>query len=440
MGPRTSSRVLAVAVCTIGALFPSSALAGTDQYRADQWGLDAVAAPEAWQQSTGAGVVVAVVDSGVEITHPDLAANLWTNPDETANGIDDDGNGIVDDLHGANLVDGSADVSDDLGHGTHVAGIIAARAGNGIGGMGLAPDAHIMAVKVYDPAAGSGQETTAAGIRYAVDEGARIINVSMGSDSLGAPLADAVAYASAQGATVVAAAGNAGTDNDVEPMYPASVQDPAVLSVTASNEDGAIADTNFGARSVHLAAPGQFILSTVSGAEYELRGGSSMATPFVSGALALLAAARPDLSQTELREALLATANATPKVRGKVSAGALDVGAAMHRLVEGDWGAEPAVAPLKNPALNPSLRLYAPRKVRQGRHVTLRWAARNADRVATWRVTLPRGRSVNVRGAGRRVSVRAARRGRVALKVTGYDAGGTKLASALARVRVVRAY
>src|SRR5262249_38252298 len=150
-----------------------------DPFFSQQWALahdSVLGTAEAWQQSTGAGAVVAVLDTGADMTHPDLQGALWTNPGEIpGNGIDDDHDGYVDDVHGADIVNHDGDPTDDEGHGTHVAGIIAARAGNGIGGAGLAPDAKLMIVKVLDNHRGGTAAGLAEGIRYALAHGAKII-------------------------------------------------------------------------------------------------------------------------------------------------------------------------------------------------------------------------------------------------------------------------
>ena len=279
---------------------PARAAVG-DPLLKEQWALSdpSLGAAEAWTQSRGDGVVVAVLDSGLQLDHPDLAANLWTNPGERpGNGVDDDHNGFVDDVHGANLLNRSGDVDDDRGHGTHVAGIVAAIAGNGVGGSGLAPRAQIMAVKVLDGGRVSDSSLLAEGIRYAVDQGARILNVSLNGETSTRELDQAIAYAGSRGATIVASAGNAGRNIDLVPSYPAASPNPAVLSVTASGERGQLlAFANRGLGSVDLAAPGTDIVSTSIGSGYDTRSGTSMAAPHVSAALALLAAARPDLGQ-----------------------------------------------------------------------------------------------------------------------------------------------
>ncbi len=440
MRPRPWTLVPAAVLCALSLAAPASA--APDRYRADQWGLDVVFAPEAWQQSSGDRVIVAVVDSGVDIGHPDLAGNVWTNPDEIAgNGVDDDANGIVDDVHGANLLDHSANVSDEQDHGTLVAGIIAARADNGLGGAGLAPRAQIMPVKVCSLETGCKYQAQAEGIRYAVSEGARIINVSMTSETASTELAEAVAFAEANGATVVAASGNDRRNIDHAPTYPAGLPDAAVLSVTAITERGGmLSRANYGSGSVDLAAPGDMIVSTAPGGSYELSTGTSVAAPFVSGSLALLAAARPDLSQPELRAALISSARRTRAVAGKVGAGQLDVGAAMHALVEGDWGApiaHIAVTPPHKGARRARVRLRAPRAVRAGRRVNLRWKAVGAGAVKKWRVKLS-GRTRMVGKRKHRAPLRAVRAGHRRWTVTGYDASGHKVVRASRTLRVVR--
>ncbi len=284
----------------------ASAAAASDPLLASQWALSdpaAIGAQEAWSQSTGAGVLVAVLDTGVQLDHPDLAANIWTNPGEIAgNGIDDDRSGIVDDVHGANMFDMSANVNDDNGHGTHVAGIVAARQGNGVGGSGIAPDAKILPVKVLNSGMSGDTDTLAYGIRYAVDRGAKILNVSVNTDAQTDIVDAAVRYAGEHGAIVVASAGNNGRNIDLQPSYPASLADPAVFSVGAEDQDGLLWElSNTGLLSVDLAAPGARVASTTRGSAYQSRSGTSAAAPFVAGSLALLSAARPDLSMSALR-------------------------------------------------------------------------------------------------------------------------------------------
>lgn len=426
--------VVAVLALGLGAAGPASA--AQDPLLSDQWvfgSADAIGAREAWARSAGGGVLVAVIDSGLQLDHPDLKANLWTNPGEVANGVDDDGNGFVDDVHGANMFDSNADLTDNTGHGTHIAGIIAAQAGNGVGGSGLAPQARIMTVKVHGPTNKPDHASLVRGIRYAVDQGARILNISLNSELASVGLTDAVRYANEQGATVVASAGNNARDLDAQPSYPAALPDAAVLSVTASTRKGGLTSiANRGAGSVDLAAPGSMIASTARGSAYEFRSGTSMATPFVAGALALLAAARPDLSQPQLREALLASAKRTSALAGKVAGGGLDVGVAMHRLVPGTWGRSAAASRAR-------LRLRVAARARAGRRATIRWSATNASSVTRWTVALDgrRVRTVSKRQT-RSASARVSRPGRHRWTITGYDSRSGKVVSATRSFRVVR--
>jgi subtilisin family serine protease len=300
-----------------------------------QWQLaqdGAMGAPRAWSLGRGGAVAVAIVDSGIDLDHRDLQPNLWTNVREVAgNGVDDDGDGLVDDVHGWDFANDDADPSDDNGHGTHVAGIVAARGDNGIGIPGIAWRARIMPVKAVDSkAAGSGQ-AVAEGIRFAVARGARIVLLALSGTEPGAFLEDAVHAASDAGALVVCAAGNGGRDIDVQPAYPASFRYPNVISVAATARDGSLtAMSDYGRASVDIAASGEGILSTAEGGGYERRNGTSMAAATVAGALALMSAAAPDLSASELRAALLGTARGRGSL--PIAGGSLDLAAAMRRV------------------------------------------------------------------------------------------------------------
>ncbi|MBW3654278.1 MAG: S8 family serine peptidase, partial [Actinobacteria bacterium] len=300
--PRTRTIAALAATLALSVAGAAPAQAANDPLLPEQWALtnpDATGAPEAWTQSLGDGVVVAILDSGVQFDHPDLARNLWTNPGELAgNGVDDDRNGFVDDVHGANIVSPGASADDDEGHGTHVAGIVAARGGNGTGGAGIAPRARIMAVKVLDASRAGNSTLLARGIRYAVDEGARILNVSLNGDGTSPDLDAALAYADDRGATVVASAGNNSRDLDVRPSYPASSTLPAVLSVTATEPSGDLLSiANRGLNSVDMAAPGASVLSTARGS------GSGAFVALV--AVSRLLAVPPEDGEQDVAEALV---------------------------------------------------------------------------------------------------------------------------------------
>jgi subtilisin family serine protease len=321
--------------------------AGTDPRASEQWSLqgdDAMGAESAWRQTVGADVTVAIVDSGIDLGHPDLAPNLWTNPGEVpANGVDDDGNGYVDDVHGFDFVEGDGDPQDTNGHGTHVAGIAGARGGNGIGGSGVAWRARLMAVRVLDAEARGTTTAVAQGVRYAVDNGARIVNLSLAGSTATSELEDAVRYAQDHGVLIVVAAGNAGADLASAPTYPASFGEENVLGVAATDQGGGLSRVSDYGPGADVAAPGEQILSTALGGGYEWRTGTSMAAPHVAGALVLLAAARPDLDARGLRDALLANARRTGLA---VETGSIDVGAALRAVVApGSWKAPATAAP-----------------------------------------------------------------------------------------------
>jgi subtilisin family serine protease len=273
-------------------------------------------ATEAWQISTGSeNVIVAVIDTGIDHTHPDLIDNIWVNPGETAgNGIDDDGNGFIDDVHGYDFVNDDGDPFDDEGHGTHVAGTIGATGNNGTGVVGVSWDVSLMGLKFLD-ADGSGSTADAVrAINYATmmrnqyGHNIRVTNNSWGGAGSSAALRDAIEAGGEADILFVAAAGNSGTDNDASPHYPSSYASNAILAVAATDRNDALASFScFGATSVDLAAPGVGIVSTVPGAGYASYSGTSMATPHVAGAAALAVAVDPTLTVAELRAAILDT-------------------------------------------------------------------------------------------------------------------------------------
>ncbi len=286
--------------------------------------LQDIQASAAWAQgATGAGVVVAVIDSGLDLDHPELQGSIWRNPNEIpGDGIDNDSNGYIDDIHGWNLGLGqnNSDVrpgtdSSYQGHGTHVAGIIAA-ANDGEGNTGVAYDAKIMALRLGD-ATNRGTFRNAGNlidaIYYAVNNGAQIINLSLGwSDS--PELQTALAYAADNNVITVSAAGNSG--NQSLPVAPARYADRWGISVGAIERGGTLATFSNQAGENpelrHVLAPGKRIRSSHPGNSYRRRSGTSMATPFVSGVVALMLSADPSLSPTQIRDILTATASDQP--------------------------------------------------------------------------------------------------------------------------------
>ncbi|MCB9536708.1 MAG: fibronectin type III domain-containing protein [Myxococcales bacterium] len=302
------------------------------------WGLPRIGAPDAWTRTTGSqDVVVAVIDSGVLLTHPDLRDNLWTNPGEIpGNGVDDDGNGYVDDIHGYDFCNNDPDPTDDHFHGTHCAGTIAARGDNGVGVVGVAWRARVMALK-FLCANGKGSTLAAAqAIRYAVDNGATLTSNSWGGGGASNTLYDAIRYAQDHDQLFVAAAGNEGRDLGVFNSYPAGYDLPNIVSVAASDQgDRRAAFSNYNAQRVDLAAPGVAILSTGLGDDYRLAQGTSMATPHVAGALTLLYAREPGLGWQAARDALFDSVDPLPAWNGVVATGGrLNVGKLLESVGE----------------------------------------------------------------------------------------------------------
>lgn len=287
-------------------------------------------APEAWEIAQGDDVIVGVIDTGIDYTHPDLYNNLWTNPGEIANdGIDNDGNGYVDDYYGYDFINNDSDPFDDVGHGTHVAGTIAAQSNNNTGVVGVAPNAKVMALKFLGNFGGSTFDAIEA-INYAVMMGADITNNSWGGGGPSQALYDAIANAGSAGQLFVASAGNGGSDslgdnNDFLPSYPASYDLDNIISVAASDHQDQLSSfSNYGLESVDLAAPGVDIVSTVPGG-YDSFNGTSMAAPHVTGAASLLLSQNPDLTPTQLKDQLLSTVDPVAELQGlTVSGGRLN--------------------------------------------------------------------------------------------------------------------
>ncbi|MBI3271083.1 MAG: discoidin domain-containing protein [Planctomycetes bacterium] len=281
-------------------------------------------APEAWDLTTGGDVIVADIDTGVDYTHPDLAANMWRNPAEANGtpGVDDDGNGFVDDVFGFDFANNDADPKDDNEHGSHTSGTIAAVGNNGLGVAGVAWQAKIMAMK-FLTGSGSGSTSNAVKcINYARTKGARVMSNSWGGGGFSQSLKDSVDAAAAAGILFVAAAGNESNDNDALPSFPASLTSSNVIAVAATDSRDQLASfSNFGARTVHLSAPGVGTLSTIPGGGFASFSGTSMATPHVAGVAALLVAANPAITLAEMKNAILSSVDPVPALAGKVSTG-----------------------------------------------------------------------------------------------------------------------
>ncbi len=291
---------------------------------------------EAWGLYDGGSrdVVVALVDTGIDYTHEDLAGRIWTNVDEIpGNGIDDDGNGYVDDVYGWNFYSDTNDVyvGTEDAHGTHGAGTIAANADNGTGIAGIVQSdrVKVMAVKALGGSDGSG--TTASiiqAIQYAEANGAQICNLSLGSSQNDPALYRTMASSDM---LFVVAAGNDGTDLETSPSYPASYDLDNVISVANIRYDGELDPTSsYGAASVDLAAPGSYILSTTPGGTYSYMTGTSMAAPMVSAAAAMVYSAFPNATLADVKDILLASVQKLDSLSDRTATGGmLDLGAAM---------------------------------------------------------------------------------------------------------------
>lgn len=291
----------------------SSSLGSTqDPLLSANWSIDRVNASLVWPFSTGEGVIVAVLDTGIDLDHVDLDANIWRNEAEIiGDGIDNDGNGYVDDVFGYNFSgDGASwDPSDVHSHGTHVAGLIAAEANNGIGIAGVAPDAEIMAVKVLGDNSRGSWSDLADGMDYAVENGARIINMSLGGSFLSSSIVSAMIRAQDAGVLVVVAAGNSGGS---QALYPAALTEmfDNVISVASSGQnDQLAASSNYSidGSTVDIAAPGVNLLSTTPNDQYGTKSGTSMAAPVVAGAAAVIWAANPNYTYLDVIAAIETT-------------------------------------------------------------------------------------------------------------------------------------
>jgi subtilisin family serine protease len=285
-------------------------------------------APEAWVTTTGShSVVVAVIDTGVDWHHPDLAANIWTNPGESCpgcedDGIDNDANGYVDDVHGWDFVNNDNDPSDDHGHGTHVAGTIGAVGDNGTGVVGVNWDVQIMPLKFIGANGEGTADDAVRAILYATRMGAVVSNNSWGGEDFSQALEDSIADADAHDSLFVAAAGNSFKDNDANPDYPSGFDLPNVVSVAATDQNDARAwFSNYGRRSVDLGAPGTSIYSTWPGGSYAYLDGTSMAAPHVTGVAALAEAGFPSASAVGLKSLLLRTVDPNATLASRTATG-----------------------------------------------------------------------------------------------------------------------
>ena len=319
-------------------LKPNELNSPNDPMFAEQWALSNdgknggkakadISAMTAWAKTQGSqDVVVAVLDSGVDYTHTDLAANMWTRPDSMAAYTDDE-LGTFNDLHGFNATDNAADPMDDNGHGTHCAGIIGAEGDNNEGIAGINWNVEIMPLKFMGRGGFGTTKDAIEAINYAIQRkkdgvNVRVINASWGSTAKSKALEDAIRAANEAGILFVAAAGNDGSSNDKRPHYPSNYDLPNVISVAAlDNTDKLTSFSNYGVKTVHIAAPGKDILSTWLNGSYREASGTSMAAPQVAGVAALILALEPKLTVEQLRERILKSVDKLDSLNGKVESG-----------------------------------------------------------------------------------------------------------------------
>ncbi|HEY8271283.1 MAG TPA: S8 family peptidase [Pseudobdellovibrionaceae bacterium] len=288
------------------------------------WGLKKSDAARAWSVSKGSHkVIVAIIDTGADIKHEDLDSNIWTNPGEAgldskgrnkaSNGIDDDGNGFIDDVHGWNFVSNNGTLADNHGHGTHIACIVGAKAGNNKGISGISPEVSLMILKYYDPKIPNTDnlKNTVAAIKYAVKMGANIINYSGGGTEYSKEEHDAIVEAEKKGILFVAAAGNERSNSDQFKYYPADYGLSNIVSITAIDPSTEVlSSSNYGIETVDIAAPGQNILSCLPGNAYGYLTGTSQATAFVTGAAVLVMARREAFKAVDIKKYILSTGDA----------------------------------------------------------------------------------------------------------------------------------
>lgn len=297
-----------------------------DPFLQKNWSLESTDSLKAWNRLKIEGskkVVVAVIDTGIDVNHPALKNSLWTNAAEL-NGlpnVDDDQNGCVDDIHGCNMITNTGDLTDNHGHGTHIAGIIGADNVGKEGVRGIAPGVSLMILKYYDPkvAGTNNLKNTIQAIRYATNMGANIINYSGGGIEPSDGERQAVMAAQRAGILFVAAAGNEKSNSDIKGYYPADYKLDNIISVTAYNQDHLVLpSSNYGENSVDLAAPGNDIKSTFPNGKYGTLTGTSQATAFVTGVAALILARFPDFKADRIIKHLTQTGDLEDaKLKGK---------------------------------------------------------------------------------------------------------------------------
>lgn len=302
----------------------SAAFIPNDPSFGSQWGLNNgndvdIDAPEAWTITQGdPSVIVAILDTGIDLKNAEFAGRLWVNPAPGSGGYHND-------VNGWNFIQNTNNVQDNNGHGTHVAGILAASGNNGIGVAGVALNVRIMPVKVLDAFGDGATDAAVAGIYYAVQHGARVINASWGGGLYSQAMHDALSYANDHGVVFVTAAGNDSANTDNAPSYPGGYRLPNEIAVAAIDSSGQLANfSDYGTQTVDLAAPGVDIYSTIPHGGYENLSGTSMASPYVAGVVALVAGLLPNASAAQLVQRVLSTTKPDANLVGKTAHGIVD--------------------------------------------------------------------------------------------------------------------
>ncbi|MEX0418228.1 S8 family peptidase [Bacillus sp. C30] len=298
---------------------------------------------EAWTKTEGSSnITIGIIDTGIDINHPDLKNNIWKNPDEIpGDGIDNDNNGYIDDIYGWDFVNNNNSVYDGTGdsHGTHVAGTIAAVKNNTIGVVGVAPQVKVMPLKFLGTNGGTISNAIKA-IEYDKNKGVKITNNSWGGGGFSQALYDAIQQSNS---LFIAASGNNGNNADQTPMYPAAYSLSNILSVASITNKGSLSSfSNYGKTSVDVAAPGTDILSTLPNNSYGFYSGTSMATPHVSGVAALIQSAYPSYSPTEIKNKIMNNTSPLSTLTNKVLTGGLiNAGKALQTYQPISYEAEP---------------------------------------------------------------------------------------------------
>jgi subtilisin family serine protease len=282
--------------------------------------------PEGWDVNTQApGIVIGSIDTGVDINHQDLSANIWTNPGEIpANGVDDDANGYVDDIHGWDFLGNDSNPQDDNSHGTHTMGTAAAVGNNGVGVAGVTWSAQIMVLKICNAGGGCDLSAAVAATDYATENGAKVTSNSWGGGGYSQAMKDAIDRANAAGVLYVAAAGNNGTNSVYSPFYPASYDSPNIISVANMTRFGTRSgSSNYGLITVDLGAPGTDIWSTTPNNGYGSKTGTSMACPHVTGAVANIMGFNPTLGHLDYKDILLQSVEPNDDLAGRTVTGGM---------------------------------------------------------------------------------------------------------------------